>query len=349
MNDKRLDRLYPALTAKERAVLVLQAHHAGQRHDPMIAATMPYDQGKEFGRLIRIMNAVNVELAMSLVLLRAQLRQTEIKLGWLLSLYIGALEFGALAEYVLQNTKEPITKSGLKQRAAEIGEELVGIDDAVLSIVERDPACQDDDEAWERGWQAAEARVREAIASGALPAKGKGRRARMRWKDVDAWAGTEPAVAPDWGWAYEVYPDAEAKQVERLRDERAFARYVITQASERLALPDDEAGALRFEVNPNTQREGIALLLVEVIPQELGARWQELRAIEQGIEQLAEEEFGGVNPLDPPGREILADCRAGVEAIVTGMRRFAVEVELPEPEPEDIELVEKVVQKAAES
>jgi len=30
------------------------------------------------------------------------------------------------------------------------------------------------------------------------------------------------------------------------------------------------------------------------------------------------------------------------------MRRFSVEVVLPEPEPEDIELVEKVVQKAAE-
>ena len=349
MNDKRLDRLYPALTARERAILVLKAHHAGQRHDPMITFTMPSDQGPEFRRLIGLMNAVNVELAMSLNMLRAQLRQTEIKAGWLMSLYLGALEFGAVAEYVVQHTKEPITESGLKARAAEIGEERVGIDDVVLSIVERDPACQDDDEAWERGWDAADARVREAIASGALPARGKGRRARTRWKDIDAWAGTEPVAFPDWGYEYDVRPDTEAGKVEQLRDERAFVQRVITQSSERLVIPLDDEEKLRFEENPTTKRVSIALALVEVIPQELGVRWQELRAIEVGIEQLGEAEFGGVNPLDPPGREILADCRAGVEGIVTGMRRFDVEVELPEPEPEDLELVQKLILKAAEA
>jgi len=49
MNDKRLDRLYPALTAKERGLLVLRAYKAGQKPDPAIYHTTPSSQASVRG------------------------------------------------------------------------------------------------------------------------------------------------------------------------------------------------------------------------------------------------------------------------------------------------------------
>jgi hypothetical protein len=39
--NQRLDRLYPALTAKERALLVLRAWKADQEEDVAVRRTMP--------------------------------------------------------------------------------------------------------------------------------------------------------------------------------------------------------------------------------------------------------------------------------------------------------------------
>lgn len=42
--DRRLDRLYPSLTARERAVLVLQAYKEDRQPEPLICSTLPADQ-----------------------------------------------------------------------------------------------------------------------------------------------------------------------------------------------------------------------------------------------------------------------------------------------------------------
>ncbi len=48
----RLDKLYPGLTAQERALLVLQAWKEGTDEDPQARKTMPSSQVDEFNRYI---------------------------------------------------------------------------------------------------------------------------------------------------------------------------------------------------------------------------------------------------------------------------------------------------------
>ena len=59
--EQRLNRVYPALTAKERGLLVLQAYKANEEPDRLIYDTTPSSQGAAFNRYIRLMNAVNTE------------------------------------------------------------------------------------------------------------------------------------------------------------------------------------------------------------------------------------------------------------------------------------------------
>jgi len=79
--EQRLNRVYPALSAKERGLLVLQAYKAGEKPDRLIYDTTPNAQGPEFNRYIRLMNALNVELATVLTIMREQVVDDFVDLG----------------------------------------------------------------------------------------------------------------------------------------------------------------------------------------------------------------------------------------------------------------------------
>ena len=104
--EARLKRLLPALTAKERGLLVLQAYKAGEQPDRTIYDTCPSAQGAEFNRYIRLMNAVNVELATVLVILRTQVEKTDLKHAWLMTTLIWGMETKILGDQVLATTKD---------------------------------------------------------------------------------------------------------------------------------------------------------------------------------------------------------------------------------------------------
>ncbi len=77
----RLDRVYPALTAKERARLVLQAWKDDGEGDSLVRTTMPPDQAREFNRYIGLMNGANQKLGAYLIALGALVDQVSIKYG----------------------------------------------------------------------------------------------------------------------------------------------------------------------------------------------------------------------------------------------------------------------------
>ena len=52
-NDRRIERLYPALTAGERVLLILADRQRGEPDDAKVRSTMPHDQEQEFARLLR--------------------------------------------------------------------------------------------------------------------------------------------------------------------------------------------------------------------------------------------------------------------------------------------------------
>ncbi len=115
MSDKRLGRLYPRLTAKERGCLVLQAYKVGQKPDPLIYRTTPSTQGGQFNHYIRLMNAVNTEVAYVLMLINAQVRQVDLKYAWLMTLLLWGMEVDRLDEYLLGAMKDGALRRAVRK------------------------------------------------------------------------------------------------------------------------------------------------------------------------------------------------------------------------------------------
>ena len=72
----RLDKLYPALTASERVVLILADRTRGDADDPKVRATMPEEQAKTFEWLLKDVVIANGELA-SLIIALYHATQTQ--------------------------------------------------------------------------------------------------------------------------------------------------------------------------------------------------------------------------------------------------------------------------------
>ena len=104
--EQRLSRLYPALTARERGLLVLRAYKADEKPDPRIYHTCPSAQGAAFNRYIALLNAVNVELATVVLILRTQIDKTALKYSWLMTAVIWGMETHAMGRHVLAATKD---------------------------------------------------------------------------------------------------------------------------------------------------------------------------------------------------------------------------------------------------
>jgi hypothetical protein len=335
MKDKRLERLLPGLTAKERAVLVLQAARQGEQPDLMVIQSTPPAQAREFNRLINLMNAVNVELAMGIALLRAQIRQTQLKLCWLQSLQMHALEFHVLAAYIMHDTKEPATQSQYEARAGELAAERATVPEVLEVLVGES----------EESWEAEEQRLRDAIACGDLPATGKGRRTRVRWGDFYRWSGLPPLVYPTWGWGYDVFPDGQASQAEAHQRERRLVQSLVERVPERIAYPKKEGGPLTFSPS-SPERESVLLTLLEVVPAEAADHWRAVRAMDIVLGEVALE-FDGEDVMDELNRATLEDSRSTLEEIRDAMPHFGVAVAFEEPRDDDIALVRALIAKAA--
>ena len=77
--DRRIQRLLPALSARERAILALRAEKEGEAEDPAVRTTMPVEQVPEFNRLVRLMNAVNHDLAIVVLVIRHEVEELILK------------------------------------------------------------------------------------------------------------------------------------------------------------------------------------------------------------------------------------------------------------------------------
>ena len=75
----RLSRLMPALSARERAALIVGAFKDDEPEDPAWRRTMPRDQVDEFGRLIDLENAVASPLSHMIHSLKKEVERLEQK------------------------------------------------------------------------------------------------------------------------------------------------------------------------------------------------------------------------------------------------------------------------------
>jgi hypothetical protein len=106
----RADKLFSALSAKERALLALRAWKEGTEEDREVRK-MPNDQIAEFNRLIEIMNGVNTRLGPYILLLRANVGQLGLIDGWLSTLLLWTNHVFDLETYIFCHAGEPVTES----------------------------------------------------------------------------------------------------------------------------------------------------------------------------------------------------------------------------------------------
>jgi hypothetical protein len=115
-SDARLDRLLPALSARERALLVLRHQKAGTKPPRDMMATMPSGQALEFHRLVGLMNAVNCELSYALFFLDERVGQLATRHGWLMSMMLCFDEMQGLGHAVLGLVSDQKAKREVRKR-----------------------------------------------------------------------------------------------------------------------------------------------------------------------------------------------------------------------------------------
>ena len=103
--DTRLGKLMPALTAKERAMLVLRSLKGGTPEDPKWRRAMPTSQVAEFNRYIGLMNACNVQVGALIMLVNQSVEKLELRFAWFTSLVLWGSHAEDLEDYIDRYTK----------------------------------------------------------------------------------------------------------------------------------------------------------------------------------------------------------------------------------------------------
>jgi hypothetical protein len=109
--DARLNRLMTALTAKERAILVLRSWQSGTPEDPTWRSTMPCEQKAQFSHYIHLMNACNIHLPLYITIVGQRTEQLWLRVYWMDSLLPFGKRLWDLAKFV------PVSERGAAGKA----------------------------------------------------------------------------------------------------------------------------------------------------------------------------------------------------------------------------------------
>lgn len=140
----RLDKLCTALTAQERAILVLRSWKDGQDEDGQIRGTMPLGQVTELNAYIDLMHGIS-DLAPFILLLQQHAAQLGLRSAWLSTLDFWAITAFSLASYIWFDTKEPITESDHKRRVEEARSKTAAVVELAEVLTERHDGWTEDD------------------------------------------------------------------------------------------------------------------------------------------------------------------------------------------------------------
>lgn len=344
-SDGRLNRVYPALTARERGVLVLRAWKQDRDEDPLVRRTMPPSQAAEFNRYIDLMNGVN-ELRPYVLALGLLVDQLGLRFALLRTLDLWAMHAWEMAAYLWFDTKEPVTQSEYERRVEAARAEMAPVGEMAEILVERHDGWSDEDlipaedgeeplvsnAAWERVLKDKKVHLARLVDEGALAGERQGRRVMVNVGSFYDWMGECVPVFADWGLEFEVRPDAEADEVERLRQARRRARAALIHGPCEYVLdPLREKGTSDQEI-PKVERswgDEIAKALSARIREDTRVRWQELLAAERVIEEAAAE-FDGEDPALPNVRRALQQVRRRLEELVPEIQERLGPVDLEE-------------------
>ncbi|HUF52788.1 MAG TPA: hypothetical protein VMR52_03305 [Dehalococcoidia bacterium] len=335
----RLDKLYPTLSARERALMVLNAWKEGGKEDPKVRSTMPISQVTSFNRYIALINGCNKHLGPYLLLLRAQVEQLSLKLGWLQTIDLWSINATEMALAAFRAAKEPITKSGYCQLLEQERSRVEPVLELAELLAEQRIGDDATDAAWKRALSQARRDIEEAVDKGRVVAHKRGRRLMVQVGSFYDWLGQPTPLHPDWGLEYEVHPDDQdiALLTQRFDDLRKAVQN--SPAGLQVCLDDEQemGRTARFA-------HDIAKGLREAITSDLQYKRAEVAAVDAVIAEVSEE-FAGEDPLLPELRALVTGLHAAVEDVESGLGGELNETLSPE---EAVVLVRRLVHRELE-
>jgi hypothetical protein len=348
--NQRLDRLYPALTAKERALLVLRAWKADQEEDVAVRRTMPADQGRDFNHYIHLMNAANLDAGKYIAVLNLMSDQLGSKSAWLASLQMWGIRIWDVWIYIALYTNEPITESEHKRLVDDARAEMVPLADLAETLVERydgwteadmEPGGDDDepvvkDKAWNRVLAEKKRELTRLVGEGVLAGKRRGGGLLISNGSFYDWLGEPVPLCPDWGKGYDVFPDDRAEQAKSLKRARLNAWEAVSKSPASPILERLEEAVGRSVTERQERWDEAMAALRERLREGVPWCWQELRAVETVLDEVAQE-FDGEDPLVPPVRNVLDKAHQELADMPQFLGALHVEVELPEPDEERVD------------
>jgi len=358
LTDGRLDKLYPALTAKERALMVLRAWKQDEEEDRRVRLTMPEGQIREFNRSIDLMNGAYA-LTSYIHVIGLHIDQLRLRYGWLLALELWAINALSLGEFICFETKEPITESEYRRRVEAARAEMVPASEfaelltedhegwAVGDLKDRgdgeEPTVTD--AAWRRAYKEKERELAALVDEGVLAGERKGKRLLINAASFYGWRGVKVPVWPDWGLGFDVLPDTEAKEADRRRQARERARQALQRSPSFSALLRRGTGGDSPDGGRGSGEDGadrIRVALEERLREGASTWWQGLVAAEMVVDEVAAE-FGGEDPLRPAERDALTDARARLEEMIKELGERLGPLELGEPSDELLDALRRHV------
>jgi hypothetical protein len=351
--NQRLDRLYPALTAKDRALLVLRAWKADQEEDVAVRLTMPQSQAHEFNHYIHLMNAANRDLGMYIAALKGIGNELGLKSAWLASLQMWGIRVWDVWVYIAVHTNEPITESEHRRLVEEARAEMVPLADLAETLVEHydgwteadvEPGEEDDEQvvkakAWNRVLAEKKRELARLVQEGALAAKRKGRGLLINSGSFYDWLGQPVPLCPEWGKGYDVFPDDQAGEVASMKKARLRAQEAIAASPASPILERLEEAVGRTVTERQERWDEATAALREQLREGVPWCWREVRAVETVLHEVAAE-FDGEDPLLPTVREILDKTREDLAGLQHPLLDFVdAEAELPEPDEERVEFL----------
>jgi len=263
---------------------------------------------------------------------------------------------GCGQQLIRRQATEPITESEHRRLVEEAQAKMVPVAELAEALIESyegwtetDMVAGEDheqavsDKAWNRLPAEKKRELTRLAEDGTLAGKRRGRGLLINNGSFYDWLGEPVPVCPDWGRRYDVLPDDQMDRVESLKKERLRAQEAVAGSpissmqrflEERLGRRVTERGE-RWDEATAAQAESLR----EGVPW----CWQELRAVETVLDEVAQE-FDGEDPLVPAVRRTLDKTRQDLVALQPLLSFVDVEAELPEPDEERVaELRERLL------
>ncbi len=356
----RLNKLAPALTARERAILALRAWKEGVPEHPELRSRMPPQQASEFNHYIRLMSGAYEVVSLYVIILGQALELLNARYGWLLSLHLWALKAMDLGSYIAFHTKEPITRSEHQKRLAAAREEMVPASEFAEVLAERHEGWTDEDllpeegddeplvkeAAWKRVHKEKALELARLVEQGTLAGTRRGRRPYVNSGSFYDWLGEPVPVFPDWGLRFDVLPDSEADEARRLRQAREAAKEAMQRAPLGLGL-DHLSRHLGVPRKGSSGRNEVAEALTTHLRQGIELRWRELLAVEQVLDEMSAE-FEGEDLARPQERRAITEGKEKLRELHESVQNYVGPFGLPGVDEDDVAQLREAMRREAE-